>query len=291
MSLGEFKKFAEGMINSPEQKLVGDITTGYHYVDAVDAIWYTTATESAAKWRNNGDILCDFCKKWGISYEINFGMYREETEIRFEYRDTEIKILVSEMDRNLDGVYRIIDKLKVVFDLEEHRVDYNRVDYNLMFKNGKYIKKAQQYLIEKENDMNRNNYIWEMDVTRRFTIPEKIEIKDVIFNDPATIVKWSDDTKTIVKCQDGDKFDPEKGLALAICKKALGNKGNFNDTFKKWLPKEEEKELVFRHYTVKEYAEKIGIAPVTLRKHILKGKYPEAVKIADKWYIPVMEEV
>ena len=47
---------------------------------------------------------------------------------------------------------------------------------------------------------------------------------------------WGDNTKTIVKCQEGDTLDPEKGLAMAIAKKALGNKGNFNDEFKKWLP-------------------------------------------------------
>ena len=65
------------------------------------------------------------------------------------------------------------------------------------------------------------------------------EIKNVIFNDPATIVFWDDGTKTIVKCQDGDEFDPEKGLAMAIVKKAYGNKGSYCNKLKKWLPKEE----------------------------------------------------
>ena len=65
------------------------------------------------------------------------------------------------------------------------------------------------------------------------------EIKNVIFNDPATIVFWEDGTKTVVKCQDGDEFDPEKGLAMAIAKKAYGNKGNYCNKMKKWLPKEE----------------------------------------------------
>ena len=66
-----------------------------------------------------------------------------------------------------------------------------------------------------------------------------IEIKNVIFNDPATIVFWTDGTKTVVKAQDDDAFDPEKGLAMAISKKALGNKGNYCNELKKWLPKEE----------------------------------------------------
>ena len=66
------------------------------------------------------------------------------------------------------------------------------------------------------------------------------EIKNVIFNDPATIVFWEDETKTVVKCQDGDEFDPEKGLAMAIVKKAYGNKSNYCNKLKKWLPKEEQ---------------------------------------------------
>ena len=66
------------------------------------------------------------------------------------------------------------------------------------------------------------------------------EIKNVIFNDPATIVFWEDGTKTVVKCQDGDEFDPEKGLAMAIVKKAYGNKGSYCNKLKKWLPRKDE---------------------------------------------------
>ena len=67
------------------------------------------------------------------------------------------------------------------------------------------------------------------------------EIKNVKFNPPATIVFWTDNTKTVVKCS-GEDYDPEKGLAMCICKKVLGNKGNYYNVFKKWLPKEDETE-------------------------------------------------
>ena len=60
------------------------------------------------------------------------------------------------------------------------------------------------------------------------------EINRVIFNPPATIVKWSDGTKTVVKCGENDFYDPEKGLAMAIVKKTMGNQGNYNNVFKKW---------------------------------------------------------
>lgn len=68
---------------------------------------------------------------------------------------------------------------------------------------------------------------------------EKIYIDKVIFNDPATIVFWNDHVKTVVKCQDGDVFDPEKGLAMAITKRFFGNQGNYCNEFQKWLPEEE----------------------------------------------------
>lgn len=64
------------------------------------------------------------------------------------------------------------------------------------------------------------------------TVPE---IKKVIFNNPATIVIWVDGSKTVVICQDGEEFDKEKGLALCYMKKALGNKGNFNNIFREWI--------------------------------------------------------
>lgn len=66
----------------------------------------------------------------------------------------------------------------------------------------------------------------------------KGKIEKVIFNDPATIVFWTDGTKTVVKASN-EEFDPEKGLAMAIAKKAFGNEGNYFNEFKKWLPEEE----------------------------------------------------
>lgn len=60
-------------------------------------------------------------------------------------------------------------------------------------------------------------------------------IEDVIFNNPATIVKWSDGTKTVVKCGKYDTYSKEVGLAMAICKKAFGNNGKYNDILKKWI--------------------------------------------------------
>lgn len=66
-----------------------------------------------------------------------------------------------------------------------------------------------------------------------------LTIKNVIFNPPATIVFWSDGTKTVVKCDERfEDYDPEKGIAMAIAKKLLGNnKYEYYNVFLHWLKK------------------------------------------------------
>lgn len=62
-------------------------------------------------------------------------------------------------------------------------------------------------------------------------------IKDIIFAPPATIVYWSDGSKTVVKCSEKDVFDPEKGLAMAIAKRCGGNKGGYYKEIQNWVEK------------------------------------------------------
>jgi len=45
-------------------------------------------------------------------------------------------------------------------------------------------------------------------------------------NKPCTIVYWSDSTKTIVKCCDGESFTKDGGLAQCYLKKILGSRGS-----------------------------------------------------------------
>ena len=69
-----------------------------------------------------------------------------------------------------------------------------------------------------------------------------VSIRKVIFSNPATIVLWSDGTKTVVKCGPDDIFDKEKGLAMAIVKKMAGNDSRFHKVFKKWCKPDETNE-------------------------------------------------
>lgn len=64
-------------------------------------------------------------------------------------------------------------------------------------------------------------------------------IQRVIFNPPATIVIWRDGSKTVVKCGENDIFDPEKGLAMAISKRAFGDNRDYYEVFAKWVGKYE----------------------------------------------------
>ena len=101
----------------------------------------------------------------------------------------------------------------------------------LKYKTNWYKKEVTKYCI---HDVIATNAVFNTVRTVQTVIPK---IKDVIYNDPATIVFWEDGTKTVVKCKN-EKFDPEKGLAMAFSKKMLGNKGNYYNIFKKWLPDE-----------------------------------------------------
>ena len=84
-------------------------------------------------------------------------------------------------------------------------------------------------------------------------------IKRVVFDNPSTIVYWTDGSKTVVTCQDNMQavkkkvdgkeiivmkpraalsYSKEVGLAMCCAKKMFGNKGNYNNIFRKFLGEE-----------------------------------------------------
>lgn len=103
-------------------------------------------------------------------------------------------------------------------------------------------------------------------------------IKDVIFAPPATIVYWSDGSKTVVKCSEKDVFDPEKGLAMAIAKRCGGNKGSYYKEIQSWVEKSGKK------YPGKPYTENSSVENDALKKYIAQAKksYETALEAAAK---------
>lgn len=57
-----------------------------------------------------------------------------------------------------------------------------------------------------------------------FKDPNAMAYERIVFNPPATVVLWKDGTKTVVRCDERDLYDPKYGLALCFMKKALGNR-------------------------------------------------------------------
>ena len=137
--------------------------------------------------------------------------------------------------------------------------DISREDVEQILKQGAdplIQQKLYAALMKGENNMTMNDYM-RRDIEGAKKLAEAMRtvnqrpklpgIKTVHFSGPVTAVIWEDKTKTIVRCKDGEEPDYEKGLAMAIAKKALGtNKSgsNYYDIFKKWLPKPEVEEPV-----------------------------------------------
>lgn len=105
--------------------------------------------------------------------------------------------------------------------------------YGAMFcsicENGDMYKERQQ-----TKRVDYASYVQAHAIAEKYNPKSTLPITNVIFAPPATIVFWNDGTKSVVKCEN-EVYDPEKGLAMAIAKRALGNKGNYFETFKKWV--------------------------------------------------------
>lgn len=143
---------------------------------------------------------------------------------------------------------------------------------------------------------------------RSMTVEAKIEkeaagaygIRNVTFANPATIVEWTDGTKTVVCCMDNaiekekivngkkvktrraqpsDTYSKEIGLAMCIAKKHYGNKGSFNEVFKRFIPEySEPKTTVYVEEKDNEVVEVTGTG--TLRK--LSSE--EAKEVKEKFF-------
>ena len=141
----------------------------------------------------------------GVSYDR---FSSELAQIDYTINGCKVWIDTSEWDGNVAGIMRAI--CDCCGYMENHL--YHKVKANV-----EMIKRKRRYKVES-------------------TPLVSFGIKNVIFQEPATIVYWEDGSKTVVICQEGDIYDEEKGLAMAIAKKALGNNyaagGRFKKAFK-----------------------------------------------------------
>lgn len=155
------------------------------------------------------------------------------------------KIVLDEYDRNVAKFEALQNKFKPGYTVKYTGNAYNHLRNEIGVV--KYVKLnhagtplvAVSYKNEKYDYCLDPKYLNVIKSVKR--IKNEFTIRKVIFNNPATIVFWNDDTKTVVKCGKRDTFDCEKGVAMAIAKKALGNTKDYYKEIKKFLPKEEER--------------------------------------------------
>lgn len=216
------------------------------------------------------DWLLEECKK---------NIDREKTFIRnFREDDYHWEIGSSIALRIASEIGTPVSVGNILYGIRIGRITFDPLKYNLFILRRNDELTATGFLVEMEDETMKKQ-ITPYNLMCKSKTPKQMTmnmIRNVIFNDPATIVIWADGTKTVVKA-DKEHFDPEKGLAMAISKKLFGNKGYYYDLFKKWLPKEEETKYTgtnewSEREVIKEDIETITLKEFCSRRNITKNK-------------------
>lgn len=93
----------------------------------------------------------------------------------------------------------------------------DRIKNDVAFRRNKLEEEEENYIV---NDTKATVDYWAW-------VPRP-QIEKVIINNPATIIFWSDHTKTMVKAPSKRKYDVEKGISMCIAKKFLSKKEYHN---------------------------------------------------------------
>lgn len=127
--------------------------------------------------------------------------------------------LKEESQNKISDIQDILDyNIATVYDTVREATERTIYDQMVL-----YYQPTEPYKLSFKEDKNMNCDI-------------RSNIKDVIFSDRVTVILWKDGTKTMVRAGKREHYDPEKGFAMAVCKKMFGNKGNYYEVFKKYVP-------------------------------------------------------
>ena len=141
---------------------------------------------------------------------------------------------ITDVVRTVDGETMITLDTVHTFQFKSYDIYWDSARNAYIKKNGRYHQDAldnARYAAQAQAMYNRT---YEKEARAAMSTAS---IKNVIFAPPATIVYWSDGSKTVVKCSEKDAFDPEKGLAMAIAKRCGGNKGSYYKEIQSWVEK------------------------------------------------------
>lgn len=139
----------------------------------------------------------------------------------------------------VDNFYTKLGSAQMNLELEDGRTfQFNPGDLLRDHQGDWRIRKREESAFDSMRYMHWANCVMEEATKKKEeTNMTAASIKNVIFAPPATIVYWSDGSKTVVKCSEKDVFDPEKGLAMAIAKRCSGNKGSYYREIQNWVEK------------------------------------------------------
>lgn len=141
---------------------------------------------------------------------------------------------ITDVVRTVDGETMITLDTGHTFQFKSYDIYWDSARNAYIKKNGRYHQDAldnARYAAQAQAMYNRT---YEKEARAAMSTAS---IKNVIFAHPATIVYWSDGSKTVVKCSEKDVFDPEKGLAMAIAKRCGGNKDSYYKEIQSWVEK------------------------------------------------------
>lgn len=199
--------------------LYGDIETTNRRLATPE--WYTPYIKGHPMIR-----LGEFCKEFGLSMDIKYDTYTDVSTLCFRRYGVNGKTAAR---YEIPG-----DEINHhIYTIEDMTIKQLIDDFD--------IKEASLYM---RIPRGSGKTFYKEIINARYGVRnDKPEIDKVIFSGPCTIVMWSDGDKTIVRCGEDDTFDKEKGLAMAISKKMLGNnksKSNYYDIFKEYIQEKEE---------------------------------------------------
>lgn len=154
----------------------------------------------------------------------------------------------------VDNFYTELGSVQMNLELEDGRTfQFNPGDLLRDRQGDWHIRKPEESVLDSMRYMHCVDRVMEEAAKKKEeTTMTAASIKNVIFNPPATIVFWTDGSKTVVKCNAKEEFDPEKGMAMAIAKRCANNSDDFYKEIKKWVEKSGYKQVDDMKALVKE---------------------------------------
>lgn len=198
----------------------------------IDILYYHSVNRAMLRWEVEHRMTSDGKIFWLLDefMEEVFRKVKEE-QIKaklnglFSYRPMSINYpeyflkLKEESQNKINDVQDILDyNVATVYDTVREATERTIYDQMVL-----YYQPTEPYKLSFKEDKNMN-------------CDMRSSIKDVIFSDRVTVILWKDGTKTMVRAGKHEDYDPEKGFAMAVCKKMFGNEGNYYEVFKKYVP-------------------------------------------------------